>query len=550
MVLSRKYTIIMIIALIILPSLSHQAKAQSTIEEISFFNHQMIVNDNGFILVNETIFIKNYFESNAVLPSISITYPKELYDKIIPQSISPSNFGFEIVLTENYTKLIIEPKGYEILPNNNLTISVKFYLTKVFSRVSDLNFSASIPLVPALSLPSKQVNSSLSVPFFMIFVSEHENFTEQMIKNRWTLLGTFLNVTEGFSITDNVMISNPVNVYFALLEFTEAKRELMLSSLGEIKVRDTITMVNYDNASISKLKPSLLTDDFKSVIVIPPLTNPFSNPLSDANKRQVDLGNSLERGEKYTITLEYPVKSSDFIKEKDGLFELSIPLRSPVDGVVYNYVVKVSLPEGSFIYSKTEETRINASPLDGNQSVEFRFGLAWASKDIMPIASFIFITALVVFVAVGKPFIKEELREIVSRTREYIESFEEKIIVTRELIDLYKKRQLDQIPKTEFKIAQRLLEERINKANAKINELRQKLISLQPSLQKTLSEIGELHHEYDRAFRELVNLYDQLFIKKIKAEAFDRLLPIHQRRVDDAKDSLLSTLETLRSEVE
>lgn len=550
MALSRKYAIILVIALLILPSLPYQAKAQSTIENISFFNHQMAVSDYGFILVNETIFIKNDFETNAILPLINITYPKELYDKIIPQEISPSDFGFSIALTENYTRLTIDPKGYEIQPNGSVTISVKFYLAKVFSRVSDINFSASIPLVPALSLPCKQVNSSLSIPFFMIFVSQHENFTEQMIKNRWTLLGTLLNVTEGFSITDNVMISNPAKVYFALLEFTEAKRELMLSSLGEIKVRDTITMVNYDNASISKLKPSLLTDDFKSVIVIPPLTNPFSNPLSDANKRQVDLGNSLERGEKYTITLEYPAKSSDFIKAKDGLFELSLPLRSPIDGVIYDYTVKVNFPEGFFVYGKAEESKVNASPLDSNKSIEFRYGLAWASKDIMPIASFIFIIALVAFVVVGKPFVKEELKEVVIRTREYVESFEEKIMATKELIELQKKRQLSQISKAEFKTTQRLLEERISKANAKINELRQKLITLQPSLQKPLSEISDLHHDYDRTVRDLVNLYDQFSTKKIKAEAFDKLLPVHQRRVDDARESLLDSIDILRSEVE
>ncbi len=550
MVLSRKYAIILIIALLILPSLPYQVKAQSTIENISFFNHQMAVSNYGFILVNETIFIKNDFETNAIIPLINITYPKELYGKIIPQEINPSGFDFSIALTENYTRLTIDPKGYEIQPNESVTISVKFYLIKVFSRVSDIDFSASVPLVPALSLPSKQVNSSLSLPFFIIFDSQHENFTSSLIKSRWTLLGNFSNVAQGFSITENVMISNPAKVYFALLEFTNAKRELILSSLGDIRVKDTITMINYDNVSISKLKPSLLTNDFTSIVIIPPLINPFSNPSSDANNKQVSLGNSLERGEKYTITLEYPAKSSDFIKAKDGLFELSLPLRSPIDGVVYNYTVKVTFPEGFFVYGKAEESKVNASPLDGNKSIEFRYGLAWASKDIMPIASFIFMIVLVAFVVVGKPFVKEELKEVVIRTREYVESFEDKITATKELIELHKKRQLSQISKAEFKTTQRFLEDRIGKANAKINELRQKLISLQPSLQKPLSEISDLHHDYDRTVRDLVNLYDQFLTKKIKAEAFDKLLPVHQRRVDDARESLLDSIDILRSEVE
>ena len=552
MVLLKKTAIILVIALLLaLPSFSYQAKAQVTIDKISFFNHQMFVSEYGFILVNDTISIKNDFESPATLPLINITYPQDLYNKIVPQVISPNDFNFDI----NYTRLTIyPPQGYVIQPNESVTISVKFYLVKTFSLVSveetELNYSASIPLVPALNLPIKQVNSSLSLPPLIIFASQPEKFKEIVDKRAiHTLIGNFSNVAQGFSRTEKVTISTLENIYFALLEFTEAKRELILSSLGNIMVRDTITMINYDNRNISKLKPSLLTNDFKSILIIPPLTNPFSNPLSDANIGQVDLGTNLTKGERYTVTLEYPINSLDFVKAKDGLFELSLPLKTPIDGVVYDYTVKVTHPEGFFAYSKTEESKVNASPLDGEQKIDFRLGLAWASKDIMPVASFIFIAVLAAFI-IGKPFIKGELKEIVIRAREYIESFEEKITATKELIDLYKKRQLNQISKIEFKTTRQLLEERRSKATIKINELRPKLISLQPSIQEPLSEIGDLHRDYDRAVKELINLYEQLFTKKVKVEAFDRLLPIHQRRVDDARESLLNSIDTLRREVE
>ena len=552
MVLLKKTAIILVIALLLaLPSFSYQAKAQVTIDKISFFNHQMFVSEYGFILVNDTISIKNDFESPATLPLINITYPQDLYNKIVPQVISPNDFNFDI----NYTRLTIyPPQGYVIQPNETATISVKFYLVKTFSLVSveetELNYSASIPLVPALNLPIKQVNSSLSLPPLIIFASQPEKFKEIVDKRAiHTLIGNFSNVAQGFSRTEKVTISTLENIYFALLEFTEAKRELILSSLGNIMVRDTITMINYDNRNISKLKPSLLTNDFKSILIIPPLTNPFSNPLSDANIGQVDLGTNLTKGERYTVTLEYPINSLDFVKAKDGLFELSLPLKTPIDGVVYDYTVKVTHPEGFFAYSKTEESKVNASPLDGEQKIDFRLGLAWASKDIMPVASFIFIAVLAAFI-IGKPFIKGELKEIVIRAREYIESFEEKITATKELIDLYKKRQSSQVSKIEFKTTRQLLEERRSKATIKINELRPKLISLQPSIQEPLSEIGDLHRDYDRAVKELINLYEQLFTKKVKVEAFDRLLPIHQRRVDDARESLLNSIDTLRREVE
>ncbi len=558
MILSRKYAIILLIALLLVSPLvihqTKQAKAQVILDKISLFNHQMFVNDYGFILVNETIYINNDHGSSVTLPSINITYPSELYDKIIPQVISPIDFSFSISSTENHTRLTIHsPQGYEIQPNGSVTISVKFYFVKMFSSAGDLDYIASIPLVPALSLPIEQVDSSLSIPPLLIFVSQHINFTSSVIADRWTLKGAFLNVAQDFSITENVKINTLEEIYFALLEFTEAERELIFSPLGDIMVKDTITMISYDDRNISRLKPSLLTDDFKSVVIIPPLINPFPNPLEEASLQkltEVPLATNLKKGGKYSVIFEYPIKSSDFVKAEYGLFEFSLPLKSPIDGVVYDYTMEIILPEGFFAFSETKKSIANASPLGGEQMLEIRLGLAWASKEIMPIASLFFIATLMAFIIVKRPFFKEELREIVIRTGEYVESFEEKITANKELIDLYGKRQSDQISKIEFKATQQLLEERRNKATFKINELRPKLTSIQPSLQKPLLEISDLHRDYDRVFRELINLHDQVFTKKVKIEVFGKLLPVQKRRVDEAREKLVNSVDMLRREVE
>ncbi|NWG09678.1 MAG: hypothetical protein HXX80_05170 [Nitrososphaerales archaeon] len=548
----KKHATIMIIALLlIMPSISYRAEAQVSIGEISYFDHQMILNDNGFVLVNDTLVVVNEFESPATLPSINMTYPRELYDLIKAYSISPDGFVFEKTLTENSTEVTISPpQGYTIQPGDNVSISIRVYLVRTFSPIAGLNYSASIPLVPALSLPINRVDSSLALPPAIFFSTQHENFTSSVINNRWTLKGTFYNVSEGSFRTDIVKINVFEGTYFALLEFTEAKREFIISPLGSITVRDTITMVNYDNKTISKLKPDLLTEDFGGVMIIPPLVNPSLNPSSDANNKQVDLGTGLKEGERYTLTLEYPIRSTDFMKARDGLLELFLPLKPPVDGVVYDYALKLVLPEGFSAYSETEESRANASPMDGEQRMDIRLGLAWASQDIMPIASFVFIFALVALLIVGKPEMAEAAREIDIMVREYVETFKDRMATSKELADLYRKRQSGQVSKVEFKRTRQLLEERREKSLTRMNELKPKLVSLKPSLQEQLSKISDLHRDHDRVLRGLLNLYDQLYSKKVKEEVFDRFLPSHQRRINEIEESLSGGMDDLLHEVE
>ncbi|MGQ9719364.1 MAG: hypothetical protein ACUVWK_05985 [Nitrososphaerales archaeon] len=548
----KKHATIMIIALLlIIPSISYRAEAQVSIGRISYFDHQMILNDNGFVLVNDTLVVVNEFESPAILPSINLTYPRELYDLITAYSISPDGFVFEKALTENSTKVIISPpQGYIIQPSDNVSISIRVYLVRMFSPIAGLNYSASIPLIPSLSLPIDRVESSLVLPPAIFFSTQHENFTSSVINYRWTLKGTFYNVSEGSFRTDMVEINVFEGTYFALLEFTGAEREFVISPLGSITVKDTITMVNYDNKTISKLKPDLLTDDFRGVMIIPPLVNPFLNPSSDANKKQVDLGTGLIEGERYTLALEYSIKSPDFMKAKDGLLELLLPLKPPVNGVVYDYTLKVVLPEGFSAYSKTEESRANASPMDVEQRMDLRLGLAWASQDIMPIASFVFIFALVALLIAGKPKMEEATREIDIIIKEYVETFKDRMATSKELVDFYKKRQSGQVSKVEFKRTRQLLEERREKSITKMNELKPKLVSLKPSLQEQLSKISNLHRDYDRVLRGQLNLYDLLYSKKVKEEAFDRILPSHQRRIKEIEESLSGGMDDLLHEVE
>ncbi|MCP8323827.1 MAG: hypothetical protein L6N96_06605 [Candidatus Methylarchaceae archaeon HK02M2] len=549
----KKYAIIMIVMLLmLLPLFPYKTDAQITIDKISHFNHQMILNNYGFILVNDTIVVKNNFEEDATLTPINITYPSEIHNLIAAYTIRPADFNFSKFLTDDYTTLILSPpQDYKIPPGENVTISLKMYLLEMFSSDNELNYTASLPLVPALNLPIEKMNSSFSIPTLAFFPQiQYENFTIERINLKWTMRGNFSNVNEGFFVNKNVTITATEDVHFALLEFSEAKRELVISPLGDIKVLDTITMTNYGIRELSKIKPSLLIDNFRNIIIFPPLSNPFPNSKSDADNSQIDIGAPLKNGEKYSVRLEYLIKSEDFINVKDNLFELQVPLRPPIDGVINEYTIKISYPDGFLVHNKTEVFKVNANPLDNDElKVVLQYGSAWASVDVVPVASLIFVTAIIASLTIGGPMVKEE-EMLKKKIKAYTEAFDKKIKANNKLMDTYKERQYGQISKSEFDRVRQSIEGRKKKASIDIAKLMSGLIELKSSLQKPLTNIEGLSYKYDGAIRDLLSLYEQFYTKSIKSRIFERLLQSDQKRLSKIEKKLLGNIEIINREAE
>jgi hypothetical protein len=62
------------------------------------------------------------------------------------------------------------------------------------------------------------------------------------------------------------------------------------------------------------------------------------------------------------------------------------------------------------------------------------------------------------------------------------------------------------------------------------------------------SQIGEAEREENRSSKDLVNLYEQYYTKRMRQETFEKLLPSYRRRLDEATNRLSDVLNAAQRE--
>lgn len=521
---------------------SPQGKGELTASSLSHLHHQVIINEYGFVLVNDTMTFKNELVNPATLPTIKVTFPPEYLGHIGPHEVGAPT---PISVTKEGTELTLSPdQDYELSPGASITIHLRSYLLKLLAPAGTYNYNAVIPLFPSFNLPIDTADVDIVLPSRSELITPPEGF-KQTTGTVWKR--SFTNVSEGYSLVKGVLVGTQEGADLTLLDFPEGRREITVSSQGGITVSESITMVHYGERETSSIGLNLLNTDLRRITITPPLKNPYEVPIIDG---KVNLGTSLKKGEKYVLSIEYPVPFSKYAEIKDGTIKLSIPLRPPIDGVIEKFSVMVSHPPALLIQGSGEVAGFAASPLSKDLKVTLRPGVAWASTDILPIATPVFILIFIALFMIRRPVPEGEAREVVGRVGEFTKALEDRSSATKALIDAYRKRQADQISKREFEEARKVLRGRRNRALSKIGTLRPQIISQKPSLRGFLDDVSHATREYDRCANDLINLYEQLFARRIPSRTFERLLSSYRKRFDDLDGRLSFALDALRHEAE
>jgi hypothetical protein len=516
---------------------------QQTINEIQSFKHQIFINEYGFTLINETVSIQNNFDIATSLPTIEISYPDVYFNLITSYTLIPDEISLTIEKTENATKLILFNEGLQIAPNENITISVKIYLSKLIFQQNELNYNAIVSFVPKINIPAIEVKSSFLLPKQTTFLNPLIGYTPTEINGRelWTSISSDVNQ---LPITWNVSLKTRSETDISLLEFLETKREIFVSSQGIFNIKETISFLNYGDNSLSNLKLNLLNNNIDTVKLIPPLVNPKITQISNGI---INLENSINKDERYTFGIEYPLPLQ-FVKARDNALELSMPLKPSILGVSNKITIKSNFQNGFFInHNEQVLSRENVSSLTNEElKIIVSPGLAWSSGEIMPIASLIFIVILISSLVFQRRNLPPEIKKAKTQFELFIEVFEENISSSKELIKVYEKRDRDKISRKNFTEISEVIEGRRSKSSSKMNELRTSIIALQPSLKGSVNEVFNKIRELDKTVRDLVNLFTMRQNRRIKHGTFERLYAAHQKRLGALTNNLLDILETLK----
>jgi hypothetical protein len=222
----------------------------------------------------------------------------------------------------------------------------------------------------------------------------------------------------------------------------------------------------------------------------------------------------------------------------------------PIAAFVNSYSFGLSLPHGVTAVQGGPQTLTKVQPLQaGTAAFSYSLSVGWAVDGGVPAASSLFVIFLLAhFAARMRKAPEEEKEEETSTVRatDMVKAFEEKTSLINGLFEEIPKADPNQISKAYFDELRGRLDIFRSRALQRLNEMKQK-----STTQKFFDLLGQIHEterELDRAAKDMLNLYEQFYTRRMRQEVFERLLPNYRRRLDKALDRLSDELNTAQRE--
>ena len=520
-------------------------------------NHSVRVTEHGFLAIEETVKFLNTESSVVTLQQLELTYASIPIDSISSITIHGSiECKVEKSSIDNDTKLIIIPIGdHHVESGDNITIGLQFFISDQVNVTNAIDYSANLPLVPSMNRVIDEVKINVYLPIGSEVSSMPTGFflvDDVSVK----IAGSFEHIRSNDTNTQVVEYSlNTVN-NFGILEFPSVDRTFIPSPDGSVVVRDEIRVVNRGELKANNIRLLRLDNDGASIDVVPigkpPLINRFSVDLLDeVFDLQRIYRTSLSQGEEILFVIEYPI-SLGYSKSVDGTISFDLPLKPPIEGIVERFTVKVESLPGVSISGGDPHTILGATSYT-EENYYFSIGLqiAWASNNVLPVATVLFIVSIVALLFTKVQFRRStDIKKEIPRIEELVILFEEKTGAIENIIQSYKSKKRGNVSKGKLVETKKYFESLKGKSAGKMGEIRSKITILKPHIRNNLAELSNSDKNYNRAVLDIIKLYEQYHTGKIREDTFVKLRRMHQKRYDNVKDRLLKKVEDIHRELE
>ncbi len=520
-------------------------------------NHEVRVTDHGFLAVSEVVHIKNDGASDTAVPTFELVYPSIAAANMSTVTVhGPVAFTAEKTFANGATTVKVTPQGGSQIPaGSTVNIQVNFYLMHQVGVSTGTAFLALIPLTPSMN-QAAQVNSTIRLQPDANIGAPPTGFDVKSSSDAKILSQGAQDVEPGKGVTASIGYSRNQANALAVLDFPSVTRIFKISDDGKVIVHDEIRVVNRGGVPATKIQLTLLNKDVTSVEVVPisqpPLVNQFSTSLPNG---VLDIasayGVTLNRGEEYVFGIEYPLPA-EYTRSADGGLSFQVPVKPPFDGVVNSFTYGISSSSGVTVSGSKNTAYTDAAP-SNIDLFNFHIGLtfAWASGQVIPVATIIFLVVLVSLVSTKVSFRRsaEEKGEAIPGLEDFVDIFEEKTVATEDILRSLEKTRKG-TSKTSFAEARRRFETVRTRAASRLGEMRPKILAAKPYLKNRLADLTDADRELNRAVFDLINLYEQFSSGKIREETFNNLYGRHRSRLDKSKDQLNDDVETIHDEIE
>jgi hypothetical protein len=552
------------ILLILISSFASFASSQTSSSPTVFFTHHYIVTSFGDALMNESITYTNTSPSGVQIPAVQLGIPGNISSHQVGNvTISPTGqFAFHQSTLNSTNVFTVSPIQPTLQPNSTSKFTLQIYLRGI-ATASTSNYTVLVLATPSVNINVTKYRFLVQLPPFTSFpksipgfASGNNNtipFYEKSCPNKTNsslcnekqpLKAQFLK--EVVSPRGSTGLQ-PIHVFVA-------SRTITASGTGNPQVKDSFIVKNTGLSSLSSLSLRLLSTGTTVVTVLPSTYPPLVNPTvvtligGTIQFSTKPFGTPIGARQNFSFTILYDLPNK-YYTVSGGDVKVRVPDSPPIAAPVDKYTIQLIAPSGIKTIKSSPLVIPNVTPLtNGQVSYEFSLAIGWAADQAIPIASFVF---LIVFalLAVSRqkaPVAEEGETPLTERVGGMIRAFEEKINAVNQVIEELSTAREGELSKIKFDEDRAKLDSFRAKALQRLNEAKQK--STSRKLYDLMNEIHESEREADKAAKDLVNLYEQHYFKRMRDETFERLLPSYKKRLNRTLNQLSDRLNLAQRE--
>jgi hypothetical protein len=509
----------------------------------------------GFATVNESVRFTNNGSSPIQVPSLTIGIGN-LSSKVVAANLTGQ--GFTLASASSGGPFTVG--GTQTMQaGGNASFVLSILLNGAVSTAKNGSLQVLTLSFPSISARVDSLLNTVKMPISTTFRSAPLGLKPNLAGSLNNYSASQTNVFLQSAQTSVRAIAKSPNQDFHPLRVYSAARTFTVDSAGNPLVTDKVKFQNIGTTPLTGFYVAPLASPSARVTILtvpePRLINPVTVPLSNG---AIDLSffavgypsNGVPAGTNFSLTYRYALGQS-YYSVSGGQVTLSIPESLPVKAFVDSYVIGLSLPQGAKVVQGTPVTLTGVSPWQkGTTKMAFSLSVGWAIDAGVPLASVVFVLLLIGLFASRMTAAEEEEAEQEESSSELvstmIKAFDEKTSLINSLWPEIEAKDPNEVDKKYFDELRARLDAFRSRALQRLNEVRQKATS--QKFTEVINQIQLTEREVDRAAKDKLNLYQQYYLRQMRKEVYERLLPQYTKRLEKALNQLSDELHVVQRE--
>ena len=505
----------------------------------------------GYATINETVTFSNNFTAPITPGPIQVGIG-DLSSKAVDNSWTGQGFK---MTAESFGGPFILETSQLLDPGKNASVTISILLDGVVTTGANGSLLVLTLSSPSLSVPVHALREAVVMPGGTAFVSAPEGLEGSPSEGNNTYSKVLHDVEQSVAVSSVRAVKESSVQDFHPLIVYRASRTVSVGAGMVPVVTDSIYFKNVGTTLMSTIHVLPLTSLSGQVTVIPPeeprLLSPVKVTLADGllGLTSSSLGYPVPAGSDYTLVFRYPLDQK-YYAISGGQVTLNLPEGPPFAAFVQFYGIGISVPDGVTVVRGSPEPLTLVSPWHrGTTTIAYSLAAGWAVDDGVPVASAVFVLVLIgLFVSKTTATEEEETEEETSteRASDMIKAFDEKTNLINGLWPEIAARDPNEMGRDYFDELRGRLDAFRSRALQRLNEVKQK--STTQKFFDLLNQIHATEREVDRAAKDKLNLYEQYYMKRMRKDVYDRLLPQYNKRLERALNQLTDELHVVQRE--